>query len=82
MEVGIDLEGRVVSACVVRGLRPDFDSAAQAAVRQDRWKVGQVRGKERGFVLLVSVCAPNTKCGPKPAQRPYADPLSASVIPH
>jgi hypothetical protein len=73
LEVGIDLEGRVVSACVVRGLRNDFDKAAQAAVRQGQWTVGLRRGKERGFVLYVSVCTPDNKCGPTPAKRPHTD---------
>jgi len=62
LEVGVNLEGEVVSACVVRSLRSDLDSAAQAAVLQWRWKVGALKGKERGFAMLVSLCAPDKRC--------------------
>lgn len=37
----------------VRGLRDDFDKAAQAAALQSRWKVGQLKGAEGGFVMTI-----------------------------
>jgi hypothetical protein len=49
----VDLHGEVVSG-VVRGVRDDFDRAAQAATRQWRFKLPELTGKERGFVLLVT----------------------------
>jgi hypothetical protein len=63
LELGVNLAGEVVSACVVRSLRSDFDSAAQRAAIQSRWTVPKARiGKERGFLLYVSVCTPDKKC--------------------
>jgi hypothetical protein len=38
LEIGVDGEGHVVSACVLRGVRQDFDEAAQHAALQSRWK--------------------------------------------
>jgi TonB family protein len=65
VELGVDLQGEVVSACVIRGVRDDYDRAAQAAARQWRFKVPKLTGNERGFVLTVSVCTPDQRCNPK-----------------
>ena len=60
LEVGVNLEGQVVSACVVRGVRSDFDRAAQAAALRSRWRASERKGSERGFVLSVTFCTPDT----------------------
>ena len=65
IELGVDLQGEVVSACVIRGLRADFDKAAQAAAWQWRFKLPVLTGSERGFVLTVTVCTPDQRCHPK-----------------
>jgi hypothetical protein len=67
IELGVDLQGEVVSACVIRSLREDFDKAAQAATWQWRFKIPRLTGNERGFVLTVSVCSPDQRCDPKTA---------------
>ena len=67
VELGVDLQGEVVSACVIRGVREDFDKAAQAATWQWRFKVPRLTGKERGFVVSVVVCTPDQRCRPKTA---------------
>ena len=59
LELGVDLNGQPVSACVLRSVRDDFDKAAQAAALQSRWKVSKLKGGERGFVLTVTVCTPD-----------------------
>jgi hypothetical protein len=60
LELGIDLEGTVVSACVAKGLREDFDAAAQAAALQSRWNVAKpLKGREQGIAIFVTVCTPD-----------------------
>jgi hypothetical protein len=60
LELGIDLQGVVVSACVAKGVRDDFDAAAQAAALQGRWHVAMpLTGSERGFAIDVTVCTPD-----------------------
>jgi hypothetical protein len=59
LELGVGLNGKPVSACVVRGVRDDFDRAAQAAALQSRWKVPTLKGRERGFVMTITVCTPD-----------------------
>lgn len=44
-EIGINLDGEVVSACIIRGLRSDFDKAVQVAALQGRWKMLERRGE-------------------------------------
>lgn len=61
LEVGIDVDGRVVSACVVRGVRDDFDRAAQSAAMQSRWKI--TPRKRYGVVVTVTACTPDLPCG-------------------
>jgi hypothetical protein len=64
LEAGISVEGQVVSVCVLRGLRTDFDTAAQAAVLRWRFLNDAVRlnGKPLGVVMTVTVCTPDRKC--------------------
>jgi hypothetical protein len=59
LELGVDLMGQPVSACILRSVRDDFDKAAQAAALQSRWKVPQLKGHERGFALTVTACTPD-----------------------
>ena len=59
LELGVDLTGQPVSACVLRSVRDDFDKAAQAAALQSRWRVPPLKGRERGFVLTVTTCTPD-----------------------
>jgi hypothetical protein len=67
MELGVDLQGEVISACVIRSVRKDFGGAAQAAARQWLFKIPRITGNERGFVLTVIVCTPDQRCDPKTA---------------
>jgi TonB family protein len=55
LEIGINTEGRVVSACVLRSLRPDFDRAAQAAARKWRFKPKLLDGTPVGVAMTVSI---------------------------
>jgi len=71
IELGVDRQGAVISACVIRGVRDDFDKAAQAAAWQWRFKLPKLTGNERGFVLTVSVCTPDRHCHQQSA-RPRA----------
>ena len=64
LELGITRAGDVVSACVLRGVRDDFDKAAQVAARQWKFRPQAGRGAERGYMLTVTVCTPNLKCRP------------------
>ena len=70
LEIGVNLKGEVVSACVLRSLRSDFDVAAQRAWMKSRWKVPQQRrGDERGFIITVTACTPGQKCPAPSADR-------------
>jgi len=62
LEAGIDEKGQVVSACVLRGIRSDFDKAAQSAVLRWRWNPTVLDGKPVGVVMTVTVCTPDMKC--------------------
>jgi TonB family protein len=68
LELGINETGRVISACVLRSVRTDFDQAAQAAALQWRWHPFLLRGKPIGAVTTVTVCTPDTK-GPGNSKR-------------
>ena len=59
LEVGVDLHGKVVSACVMRGIRDDFDQAAQAAALANQWKIPAPHVPVRGYVLTVTACTPD-----------------------
>ena len=82
LEVGIDAKGQVVSACVLRGVRSDFDKAAQAAALRWRWNPTVLDGKPVGVVMTVTVCTPDLNCarrqsggrGPAQAVGPSAQP--------
>jgi hypothetical protein len=62
LEIGINDCGEVVSSCVLRGVRADFDRAAQAATRKWRWTVSSLDGKPIGLVMTTTVRAPNGGC--------------------
>jgi IS4 transposase len=49
LEIGINERGEVVSSCVSRGVRADFDRAAQAATRKWRIKRNARLPRERGL---------------------------------
>jgi outer membrane biosynthesis protein TonB len=67
LELGVDRQGEVISSCVLRSLRADFDKAAQAATWQWRFTIPRLTGSERGVVLTVTVCTPDQRCHPKTA---------------
>jgi hypothetical protein len=43
---------------VLRGVRRDFDKAAQTAAMKSRWEPMLLKGKRVGAVVMVSVEAP------------------------
>jgi TonB family protein len=55
LDVGIDARGRVVSVCLVRGLRSDVDRAAIAAVQQWRYEPPRLRDTGEPFPLTFPV---------------------------
>jgi 3-phytase len=54
LEVLINEEGAVESACVLRGLRPDVDRQVVAAVRQWRFEPARVDGKPVPVIMTVT----------------------------
>lgn len=62
LQLGIDERGEVVSSCVERGVRDDFDTAAQAATRKWRYTVSHFQGRAVGMVPSVTVVAPKHSC--------------------
>lgn len=62
LELGIDERGYVVSSCVERGVRDDFDKAAQAATRKWRYAISYYQGQPVGMVPTVTVTAPDRSC--------------------
>jgi TonB family protein len=58
LEIGINDTGHVVSACVLRGLRPDADRAAQEAVLQWRFTPTHLNGRPMGVIFTVTVRFP------------------------
>lgn len=63
LEIGINEKGRVVSACVLRGVRWDFDKAAQAAALQWWWTSKVLRGKPVGVAMTITVVTPDLDRG-------------------
>ena len=59
LEVGINDKGQVVSVCLLRGVRGDFDKAAQAAALRWRWNPYLLHGKPVGVVITTTVCTPD-----------------------
>jgi TonB family protein len=59
LEIGINEKGRVVSACVLRGVRDDFDNAAQAAALESLWTPKVLNGKPVGVVMTVTFVTPD-----------------------
>ena len=62
LQLGIDERGEVASSCVERGVRDDFDKAAQAATRRWRYTVSYFQGQPVGMVPSVTVAAPDDSC--------------------
>lgn len=62
LQLGIDERGEVVSSCVERGVRDDFDTAAQVATRKWRYTVSYFHGLAVGMVSSVTVVAPDHSC--------------------
>ena len=62
VEAGIDQKGQVVSACVLRGVRSDFDKAAQVAVLKWKFDPLMLQGQSVSAFLTVTVCTPDRKC--------------------
>lgn len=58
LELGINEEGHVVSACVLRGVRSDFDKAAQAAALKWVWTPKVVESQPVGVVMTVTFETP------------------------
>jgi len=52
LEIGINEKGRVVSACVLRGLRSDFDRAAQAAAMRWLFTPKVLHGQPVGVAMI------------------------------
>jgi hypothetical protein len=62
LEVGVDLDGKVVSACVMRGVRDDFDKASQVAALQSQWKIPAASVARSGYVVTITECTPDKDC--------------------
>jgi TonB family protein len=75
LEISIDGEGRVVSACVLRGLRRDFDAATQQAALQWRFTPQLLNGMPVGAVMTVTFVPPAGEWS-----RPAVTPASALPI--
>jgi hypothetical protein len=63
IELGVDEKGRAVSACVLRGVRTDFDRAAQAAALRWLWTPKVVKGRPVGFVSAITFPTGDTEHG-------------------
>jgi len=61
LELAINEKGVVVSSCLLRGIRDDFDKAAQLATRQWRFNPYRPKGKPVGVVMTVTVTTPDMK---------------------
>ena len=72
LELAIDKEGHVISACVLRSLRPDFDKAAQAAALKSLWKPQLLRGQPVGAFVTVSFEMPTGRLVRRPPSFPMA----------
>jgi hypothetical protein len=69
LEIGVDLTGKVVSACVKLGVRDDFDKAAQTAALASQWKIPAPPTGVRGYVLTITECTPEPECKQRPILR-------------
>ena len=61
LELAINEKGVVVSSCLLRGIRSDFDKAAQASALQWRFNPYRPKGKPVGVVMTVTVTTPDMK---------------------
>ena len=55
MDTGIDADGQVMSVCLVKGLRPDVDQAAIAAVQQWRYEPARWRSTGAAFPMVMRI---------------------------
>ena len=62
LQLGINEKGLVVSACVLRGVRSDFDQAAQAAALHWRWSPCLLHGQPIGAIEAITICTPDRNC--------------------
>jgi TonB family protein len=70
LELAIDEQGVPVSSCVLRGIRKDFDRAAQLATLRWRFTPMQIDGKRIGVVISVTVTSPRPRRVPgRPSRR-------------
>ncbi len=59
LELAIDEQGVPISSCVLRGIRKDFDNAAQLAASRWRFTPQQLHGQPVGVVMTVTVNSPD-----------------------
>ena len=59
LELAINEKGVVVSSCLLRGIRSDFDKAAQVATLGWKFNPYLLKGKPVGVVLTVTVTTPD-----------------------
>ena len=61
LELAINEKGLVVSACLLRGIRKDFDTVALEAALRWRFEPKLLDGKPVGVVMMVTVTTPEMK---------------------
>ena len=59
LELAINEKGVVVSSCLLRGIRSDFDKAAQLAALGWKFNPYLLKGKPIGIMLTVTVVTPD-----------------------
>jgi TonB family protein len=59
LELAINEKGVVASSCLLRGIRSDFDKAAQLAALGWRFEPYLLKGKPTGVVMTVTVGTPD-----------------------
>jgi hypothetical protein len=59
----------------MRGVRDDFDKAAQAAALASQWKIPAPHVPVRGFVLTITECTPDraSDCSHRAAISPKSE---------
>lgn len=59
IELALDEQGVPISSCVLRGIRKDFDNAAQLAASRWRFTPQDLYGQPVGVVMTVTVNSPD-----------------------
>ena len=59
LELTINEKGVVVSPCLLRGIRSDFDKAAQASALRWRFNPYFLKGTPVGVVITMTVTTPD-----------------------